>query len=94
MLSWPNWKCYVDWKGCDRKLSRQICITMLIRTDDREWCHDLIRGALWIGLEERECCHDLIWTDIWIGKNVSGNIQVQFKIICGFEQMWEDDVMT
>jgi hypothetical protein len=29
-------KCYVDWKGCDRKLSRPILCTMLVRSDDRE----------------------------------------------------------
>jgi hypothetical protein len=41
--------CYVDWKGCDKTLSRTDWSTMWIRTDDRECCHDLIWGALWIG---------------------------------------------
>jgi hypothetical protein len=48
MLSLHNLKCYVDWKGCDRELSRTIWSTMWIKTDDRGWCHDLIWGARWI----------------------------------------------
>jgi hypothetical protein len=31
---------------------------------------------------------------MWIGKDEAGNIQVQFEVICGLEQMLEDDVMT
>jgi hypothetical protein len=48
MLSWPQWKCNLDWKGCDRKHSRRMWSTMLIRRDDTEWRLDLIWGALWI----------------------------------------------
>jgi hypothetical protein len=29
---------------------------------------------------------------MWIGKDEAGNIQ--FEVVCGFEQMLEDDVMT
>jgi hypothetical protein len=49
MLSWHNWKCYVDWKGCDRKFSRPIWSTMWNITDDKGWCHDIIWGDIWIG---------------------------------------------
>jgi hypothetical protein len=53
MLSLHNFKCYVDWKWCDRKLSRQIWSTMRNRTDDWGWYHDLIWGALWIGTNSK-----------------------------------------
>jgi hypothetical protein len=35
MLSCPNMKCYVDWKGCDRKLSRPIWSTMWNGRDNK-----------------------------------------------------------
>jgi hypothetical protein len=41
-------KCYVDWKGCDRKFSQRIWSSLCIRTDDTRWCLDLIWGALWL----------------------------------------------
>jgi hypothetical protein len=78
----------------DRKFSRQIWSTMLIRTDDRWCCHELIWGALWIGADLEECSHDLFWSALWIVNDQAGNIQVQFEVICGFEQMLEDYVMT
>jgi hypothetical protein len=31
---------------------------------------------------------------MWIGNDVAGNFQDQFEVLCGFEQMIEDDVMT
>jgi hypothetical protein len=31
---------------------------------------------------------------MWIRKDVAGNFQVQFEVMCGFDQMLEDDVMT
>jgi hypothetical protein len=37
--------CYVDWKVCDRNLSRPIWSNMWNITDDRRRCHDLIWGA-------------------------------------------------
>jgi hypothetical protein len=51
MLFWPNRKCYLDWRGCHRKLSRKIWSNMWIRTDDRGWYLDLIWDALWIGTD-------------------------------------------
>jgi hypothetical protein len=42
-------KCYMEWKVCDKKFSRPIWSTIWNRTDDGEWCHDLIWGAFWIG---------------------------------------------
>jgi hypothetical protein len=48
MLSWPNWKWYVDLKVYDRKLSRPIWSTMWFRTYDTRWSLDLIWGALWL----------------------------------------------
>jgi hypothetical protein len=53
-------KCYVDWKGCDRKISRPIWSTMWIRADDRGWCHDLIWGDIKIGTDFKWCCLDKI----------------------------------
>jgi hypothetical protein len=55
MMYWPNLKWYVDWKGCDRKLSRPISENMWIRTNDIGWCHDLIWGDMWIGTDDKEC---------------------------------------
>jgi hypothetical protein len=56
ILLWlPNMKCYLDWKICDRKLSRPIWYTMWIRSDDGGWCHDLIWGDMWIGEYDKGC---------------------------------------
>jgi hypothetical protein len=49
MLSCPTWKCYVDWKGYDRKLSRPIWNNMWNGEDDKGWCLELIWGDIWIG---------------------------------------------
>jgi hypothetical protein len=59
-LSCPTLKCYVDWKVWDRKISRQICNSMLIRWDDKGWCHDLICGDILIGTDDNGCCYDQI----------------------------------
>jgi hypothetical protein len=82
MISWPNLKCDVEWKGCDRELSRQIWGTMLIITDDIGWCHDLFWGALWIGTDVMVCCLDIIWIAMWIRKNVTGIFHDQFDVLC------------
>jgi hypothetical protein len=66
----------------------------LIRTDDRWWCLDLIWGTLWIGTDVKECFHDVIWSAMLIGNDVTGSFHDQFEILCGLEQMIEDDVMT
>jgi hypothetical protein len=31
---------------------------------------------------------------MWIGRDVTGSIHDQFEVLCGLEQMIEDDVMT
>jgi hypothetical protein len=31
---------------------------------------------------------------MWTGKDVTGSILDQFELLCGLEQMIEDDVMT
>jgi hypothetical protein len=31
---------------------------------------------------------------MWIGKDVRGRFHEQFEVICGIDQMIEDDVMT
>jgi hypothetical protein len=46
MLSWPNLKCYVDWKLGDSIHSRRIWSTMWIIKDEIGWYHDLIGGGL------------------------------------------------
>jgi hypothetical protein len=56
MLSWPNLKCYVDWKGCDRKLSLSIRSTMWVSTYDKGWCHDLILCDIRIETDVIWCC--------------------------------------
>jgi hypothetical protein len=89
MLSWLNWKCLVDWKGYDKKLSRQIWSTMLIRRDDSGWCHDQIWDALWIGTYETECCHDLTCRFMCIRI-----FNEKFEVLCSLEHMIDDDGMT
>jgi hypothetical protein len=61
MLSWLNLKCYVDWKGCDRKLSRLIWRNLRNNTDDIGWCHDLIWGDMWIWTDDIWCCLNQIY---------------------------------
>jgi hypothetical protein len=51
MLSWPNLKCYEDWKGSDLKIPQPFSSNMWIRSHDRGWCHDLIWGAMWNGTD-------------------------------------------
>jgi hypothetical protein len=94
MLSWPNMKRNVDWILCDRKHSRPIWSTMWISWDDRGWCHDLILGDILIGTDDNLWCHDQILRAMWIGKDVTGSCHVQFEVLCGLEQMIEDDFMT
>jgi hypothetical protein len=84
----------VDWNVRDRKLSRQTWSKIWNGTDDREWCHDLNWGALWIGSDEIEWCHDKICSAMWTGNDVTGSFHDQFEVICGLEQMIDDDVMT
>jgi hypothetical protein len=31
---------------------------------------------------------------MWIGKDMTGSFHDQFEVLCGLEQMIEDDVMT
>jgi hypothetical protein len=31
---------------------------------------------------------------MWNEKNVTGSIHVKFEVICGLEQMLEDDILT
>jgi hypothetical protein len=85
---------YVDWKICDRKFSQTIWNTKRIRTDDKGWCLVLIWDALLIRTYLKEGFHDLIWSDVRIGNEVTERFHEQFEIICGLEQMIEDDVMT
>jgi hypothetical protein len=61
MLSWINLKCYVDWKGCDRKISRPIWRNLRIKSEDLGWCHDLIWGGMWIGIDDIWCCLNQIY---------------------------------
>jgi hypothetical protein len=84
----------VDCKLCDRKHSRPIWSKMWIRSDDIEWCYDLISGDIWIGTDYIGCCHDLRGSAMWIGKDVTGRIHDQFEVLCDLEVMIEDDVMN
>jgi hypothetical protein len=94
MLSWPNLKCYVNWKGCNRKLSQQIWNNLWIITDDRGWCHDVIWVDMWIGTDDIGCCLDQIYIDMYIGKNVTSSFYDHLEVQCGLERMISDDVLT
>jgi hypothetical protein len=48
---------------------------------------------MWIGTDGY-LCHDKILRAMCIGKDVTGSCHDQFEVICGLEQMIEDDVMT
>jgi hypothetical protein len=56
MLLWYLLKCNLDWKECDKKISRPIWSTIWIRTDDRGWRLELIWGDIWIGTHVKGCC--------------------------------------
>jgi hypothetical protein len=65
---------------------------MWIRINNRVWCHDLIWGPLWIATDVKDCSYDIFWSDMKIGNYVTESYHDQFEIICGLEQMIEDDV--
>jgi hypothetical protein len=46
----------------------------------------------WIRWEK--CCHDPIGSAMWLGMHVARSIHDQFEVLCGLEQMIEDDVKT
>jgi hypothetical protein len=94
MLSWPNIYNYLYWKVYDRKLSRPTWSIMLVRTEDTGWCVDLIWSALWIGTDVNKCFHPVILIDMWIGKDVTWSFHDQFVVLCGLDQMIEDDAMN
>jgi hypothetical protein len=82
MLSWHNLKCYVDWKWCDRKLSRQIWSNIWIRTDDGGLYFHLIWDALWIGTNclimlswhNLKCYVDWKWRDRVLSRQIWNNM--------------------
>jgi hypothetical protein len=79
-------------EGWGWKSSRLIRCTNWNRTDEWEWCNDLIWGALWIGTEENNCCHEQNWSYVWTGKYVTGRFHGQFEVICGLGLMIDDHV--
>jgi hypothetical protein len=42
----------------------------------------------------KECCHEINSNGIWILKDVTGIFHDQFEVICGLDQMIDDDVLT
>jgi hypothetical protein len=94
MLSWLNLKCYVDGKGCGRKLSRPYWSSLWNRIDDWGWCHDIILGDMWIGTDEIGCCLDQINTTRCIIKTETSSFHYQFEVIYGLERMILDDILT
>jgi hypothetical protein len=48
-----------------------------------------LKGTVDIG-----CCLDQIYTAIFIGKDVTGSLHEQFEVLCGLEQMREEDAVT
>jgi hypothetical protein len=94
MLSWPNIKWNVDWNVCEIKLSLQIWCNMRIRTDDRGWCHHLIWCDILKGTDDIWCCLDQIYIAIWIRSDLTGNFHDQYEVLCGLEEMIDDEVMT
>jgi hypothetical protein len=49
---------------------------------------------MWIGADDKGCSFDQVHIAICIGKNLAGSFQDHFDVLCGYEQMIEDDVMT
>jgi hypothetical protein len=47
-----------------------------------------------IGTDVKECYNDLIWSAIWTGKDVTRCFLDPFVVLCGLEEMIEDNVMT
>jgi hypothetical protein len=83
MLSLPNLKCFVDWKGCGKKISRTFLSTMWLRTNDREWCHDVIWSDMWIGRDDIGCCLEQIYIAMCIGKTMTSRFRDNFEVQCG-----------
>jgi hypothetical protein len=94
MLSWPNIMYKFDWNLCETRLSRQIWCNMRIRTDDRGWCHDLIWADILKGTDEIWCGFNQITIAISIRKDVKAIFHDQFEVLCGLEEIIEDDILT
>jgi hypothetical protein len=102
-----NLKCYVDWNVCDKNLSWPIWSTILIWSDGRRWCRDIIWGAFWIGAYSEIM---LSWNNMkcyvdskGCGRNISGptwsNLlnRIDYKgwchnLIWGDMWIWTDDI--
>jgi hypothetical protein len=63
---WPNLRWYVYWNIYEWKISRPIWGTMLIVTDDRGYCHDLVWSVTMIRKDVTERFYDqLLWKCDW-----------------------------
>jgi hypothetical protein len=51
-----------------------------------------IWSIIWISTDDIWCCLDQIYVAMGIGKNVRGSFHDQLEVLCGLEQMIEDDV--
>jgi hypothetical protein len=49
---------------------------------------------MWIETDDIGCFLDQIYIAICIGKNLTGSFHDHFDVICGYEQMILDDVLT
>jgi hypothetical protein len=94
MLSWLSLKCYVDWKGCDIKISRSIGWHLRVSTDDIGWCNDLIWGDMWIGIYSIWCCLDQIYIGMCIGKTVTPRYHDDIEVVYGLNRIIIDDILT
>jgi hypothetical protein len=84
----------VNWKLCEIKLSRKIWWNMTIRPNDRGWCHDLIWCDILKWTDDIWWSLDQIYIAIFIRNYLTGIFHDQFEVLCGLEEMRDDDVMT
>jgi hypothetical protein len=49
---------------------------------------------MWIGTDDKGCCHNQIESAMCIGMDVTGSFLNQFEVLCGLEQMRNDNVIT
>jgi hypothetical protein len=47
-----------------------------------------------IGTDDKEYWHDKLESALWIWNDVTRRFHDNFEVICGLEQMIEDDAMT
>jgi hypothetical protein len=49
---------------------------------------------MWIGTDDKGCSHYQCESAISFGSDVTGSFHDKFEVVCGLEEMIEDDVVT